>query len=327
MIAAESDDLGQVDGLRSHVYALAASFDFIQNGTCFAACEAGLYRSNNHGRSWHTAYQRLDIDGAITTTAVALAPANTSEQQVFAGVPGGILRSVAGGRSWFGTTLGAPPPIVTALGVSPNFTDDGTLMAATLEDGMFRSTDRGSYWQSSNFGLLDLHALCLAISPDFARDQTVFAGTESGVFRSVNGGRSWRELDVPHELAPVQSLALSPAFGHDGLVFAGTEACGLLVSQDRGATWTRLAENVVSGNVVSILLGHTFPARPDVLLLADGRLILSRDGGSTWSASNHHLPSDGEPTCLLAPVGLGMDLPVLVGLSEGGVHVITALYD
>ena len=131
---------------------------------------------------------------------------------MFAGVPGGILRPVDGGECWFIATLPSPPPFVAALAISPNYAHDGTLFAATLEDGVFRSADRGGYWAAWNFGLLDLNVFALAVSPDYASDETLYVGTESGIFRSTNGGRAWRAVDFPADRAPVRSRAcLSPA--------------------------------------------------------------------------------------------------------------------
>jgi len=81
-------------------------------------------------------------------------------------------------------------PLISALATSPNFADDGTILAGSIEDGVFCSMDRGVQWAAWNFGLLDLHVLCMALSPHFGRDETVFVGTETGLFRSTNGGHA-----------------------------------------------------------------------------------------------------------------------------------------
>jgi len=301
------------------VYSLATSPRFGQDGICFAARHSGLYRSDDGGLTWRVTYDSLNIEGPLTTTAVVISPHFETDQSVFAGVPGGILRSVDGGQSWDVVPLPSPPPHITSLVVSPDFAHDGTLLAGTLEDGVFRSSDRGSHWSAWNFGLLDLNTLALAISPDFANDETLFVGTESGIFRSTNGGRAWREVNFPPEFAPVLSLALSPNYGNDGVLFAGTESCGLLHSDDRGRTWTRLGEDVVTGAVNSIVLSPEFPVKTDVLVMLGEALLVSRDGGQSWLDWKAGLAIEEGLASVAAPQGLDPGTPLLVGLVGGGV--------
>jgi photosystem II stability/assembly factor-like uncharacterized protein len=301
------------------VYSLAVSPGFAQDGVCFAARPSGLYRSEDGGLTWQAAYASLQLEAPLTTPVVAMSPNFEVNRSVFAGVPGGVLRSMDGGQNWYIASFPPPPPFVSALVVSPNFAQDGTLLAGTLEDGVLRSGDRGEHWAAWNFGLLDLNVLCLAISPDFADDETLFAGTESGIFRSTNGGRAWREVDFSIEFAPVLSLALSPGFATDGLLLAGTESYGLFCSRDRGSTWERLGEGTVTGAVNSILLAPQFPAKPDVLVLLEDALLVSRDGGRSWSDWKPNLSLQRGISCVAAPYGLDPGVPLLMGQIEGGV--------
>jgi len=301
------------------VYSMATSPNFERDGICFAARPSGLYRSDDGGLTWQDAYASLELDTPLTTAAVAVSPNPEADRSVFAGVPGGILRSVDGGQSWYIASLPSPPPFVSTLVVSPNFAHDGTLLAGTVEDGIFRSADRGSHWSAWNFGLLDLNVLSMAISPDFANDETLFVGTESGIFRSTNGGRAWREVGFPTELAPVLSLAMSPDYANDGILFAGTESCGLFYSHDRGHTWTRLGEGVVTDAVNAIILSPQFPGKPDVLVLPGEALLISRDGGRSWSDWKAGLSIEQGMVSVAAPQGLDPEAPLLVGLVEGGV--------
>ena len=107
-----------------------------------------------------------------------------------------------------------PPPVVSALVISPNYARDGILLAGTVEDDVFSTSNRGRHWVACNFGLLDLNTICMAISPGFAHDETSFVGVDSGIFHSTNVGHAWREADFPLELAPVLSLALSPTYSN-----------------------------------------------------------------------------------------------------------------
>jgi photosystem II stability/assembly factor-like uncharacterized protein len=123
--------------LEDIVYDLAASPAFEQDGICFAARPGGLFRSEDGGRTWQHAYASLDLEAALTTAAVALSPAFQTDASVFAGASGGVLRSTDAGLTWLVASFPNPPPFVSCLAISPDFARDGTLFAATLEDGVF----------------------------------------------------------------------------------------------------------------------------------------------------------------------------------------------
>lgn len=301
-------------------YALAALPGLAQDGICFAARGSGLYRSDDAGRTWRYAYEALELESPLPTTTVVVSPDFASDHSVFAGVVGGILRSFDGGQTWHVAMLPSPPPMISALVISPDYAQDGTLLAGTMEDGVFRSADRGRKWAAWNFGLLDLNVLCIAISPGFARDETLFVGTETGIFRSTNGGRAWREVDFPTECAPVLSLALAP--GSDGSLFAGTEAHGLFRSDDQGRTWSRQGQDMVTGAVNAVLLSPEFPGQPHVLAVLGNAVLVSRDGGESWSHWKTHPAFEQGIAAVAAPQGLAAGAALLVGLVEGGVvHV------
>ena len=224
------------------VYALACTPDL---GVCFAARGSGLYRSvDGGGRSGnlhtiHWVLQNLCPRLLLFYRLITLITPS------FAGVPGGVLLSMDAGINWTPTWLASPPPMVSAMAISPNYSEDGVVFVGTAEDGVFRSADRGSHWTRWNFGLLDLTAYCMGVSPDYAVDETLYIGVESGIFCSTNGGRAWREVDLPVGYDAVLSLALSPDFAEDGVIFAGTESNGLLYSEDKGRTWRQVAAHIL----------------------------------------------------------------------------------
>jgi photosystem II stability/assembly factor-like uncharacterized protein len=297
----------QFDQLQAQdmIYAMARTGDL-----SFVARASGLYRSTNGGASWQPAYQTIDIDveQPLVTTAAA-----AHGQMVFAGVRGAILRSSNGGTDWFSAVLPPPAPLVSVLATSPNFEEDGHVVAGTAEDGVFVSTDRGLRWLPWNFGLLDLNVYAIAYSPTFTSDQTIYIGTESGIFRSKNGGRAWRPLPFPMDAAPVISLCFAPGDPADRRLLAGTEAHGLYASDDDGATWSHILPDLVSGAVNAIMGG---PDVADLSLLLDNELLVSKDGGMSWQASDMTFPAEAQPIAMLPEHA---KWPVSIGFSDGSI--------
>ncbi len=201
--------------------------------------------------------------------------------------------------------------LVTALAVSPRFTEDGILFAATLEDGVFQSSDRGTAWAAWNFGLLDLNVLCLAISADFVRDQTLFAGTGSGLFRSTNGGRAWREVELPVEYSAVLSIDMKA-----DAVLVGTETDGLFASRDGGRSWQRLGAHMIDGAVNTILSSEN---ANDLLVLHNDTLLVSRDAGASWSDWQQAGQTIEGVAAVAAPQGIAEGATLLAGLFDGRV--------
>jgi photosystem II stability/assembly factor-like uncharacterized protein len=296
------------------VYSLAASPTFDQDGVCFAARTSGLYRSKDGGQSWEFAYASLERHQQLITTAVAVSPCFAQDHSLFAAVKGGILRSSDGGETWFTTVLSTPPPLISALAVSPNFEHDGTLLAGTMEDGVFSSSDRGVHWTPWNFGLFDLNVLSIAISPAFGHDETVYAGTESGLFRSTNGGRAWRATAFPSECAPVLCLLIINDSEEGNTIFAGTENEGLFCSTDQGKNWLRLAQETITKSINDLQAIHLSESDHTLLALVEHSVLISHDYGRSWSK---HTTTDHVPTTMLAPTMT--DHLLLIGLLDKGV--------
>jgi photosystem II stability/assembly factor-like uncharacterized protein len=285
-----------------YIYCIAASPNFKKHGLVFVAKKSGLYRSTDKGRTWEDAFASMNLSAPLPITFAAVAPAGEIIY-VFACAAGQILRSLDAGQTWQVAALDTPAPLVTALVASPDFAQDGTLLAATVQDGIFRSTDRGVNWTGWNFGLFDPNINALV----FVDGQTILSGTQSGIFRSSNGGRSWRDLNFPMDLAPVLCLAVN----RDRTIYAGTEAEGLHVSCDQGKTWEQLSEGTVEHIYLDI--------SGKLLILRDGQLLLSENGGGSWQAARPGFEPASDISALNAPLGLDPAKPLLVGLSNGDI--------
>lgn len=248
----------------------------------FAATAAGLFRSDDAGRTWSPA----GVPPLPLLTAVAPSARFAANGTLYAGTETGCFRSTDGGGTWRQTLAGGA---VYAIVVMPGEEREEAVFVGTQADGILRSEDGGQTWRGANAGLLDLTVLALVFSPDVARDQTGFAATASGLYRTRNGGRSWREVALPRDEAAVQCVAISPDFANDRLVLAGTEADGLFRSDDDGATWESVRD-LSDGGVSAVAFSARFAASGLVAAATAGGVAFSRDGGTSWSLNGQGLP-------------------------------------
>lgn len=123
---------------------------------------------------------------------------------IFAGTPGGILRSVDAGATWQSANGGFRYPLDVWALVANN----GILFAATA-DGIYQSTNNGDLWTATT-NRENTRSL-------IAVNGTLYAGAIGAVLRSTDNGASWR---VSHEGLPNLNVWTLAVLGKS--VFAGT---------------------------------------------------------------------------------------------------------
>lgn len=303
---------GESSGLSVSSFAFAAAAAHGSSESLgLAAADSGLFFSRDSCRSWQRAPGPI---GALPMLTVCLAPFSSAGPRALLGTTGGIAYS-HDLSEWRLARLPQDGIDSISMVASPNFAEDGTLFAGTLDYGILHSLDRGSSWQARHFGLLDMRVFTTAISPLFAQDQTVLAGTPTGIFFSPNGGLAWREAAVPDEDDAVLSIAFAPNYQLGGLIAAGTEAGLLLKSLDGGHTWQYM-ETPCAGKSINAL--SFLPQRdsdPLMLLGAADRIYVSTGSGSRW-----HAWEAGQTVLTLASYADGAQRPfVLAGLKENGI--------
>ncbi|MEW6442083.1 MAG: hypothetical protein AB1640_14195 [bacterium] len=219
----------------------------------------GIAMSTDHAESW-SATGSTDLPQA-PATAVVLDPASPKDSRtLYAGfLPGGVYKSVDGGKHWAAKNsgLGADDNLnVWRLGLH----EDGTLLCAKtlayhagvpVGGGIFRSRDGAESWERLDVSVsLDfvfdiqmdprdsdtVYVACFDVPPaGFEAYGTSVPWPESrggGVFQSKDGGKSWRRLlNEPWSWG----VTLDPK--HPGTLYAGTFHGGVYRSVDAGATW------------------------------------------------------------------------------------------
>jgi hypothetical protein len=171
----------------------------------------------------------------------------------------------------------------TAVGISPAYEEDRTLLAGVLDLGVFRSTDGGRLWRPASAGLETMQVEGLLLSPGFAADGTSFAYDPYGpLHRSRDGARTWQALALE-----AYRVAMSPEFDQDGTLLAagGNHPYGEMhLSRDGGQSWDRIGQVPNASPLTTLSLAPLF-AQWQVAFAyeEEGQLYRSVDGGQHWS--------------------------------------------
>lgn len=302
------------------VYALALSPDSM---VLYAATGAGIFASRDRGARWQLSSEGLPEGArpqALATTArgflagttqglfrsregktwsavsdvgsgVLVRPIFSDPRQpdrVFAVTAPGLAKSSDGGGTW--TML--PNVFGDAPFVSLAFGDKNALYAGSAR-GAWKSSDDGATWQPLNTGLVSTSVHALLLAPN--NPDTLLAATRFGLWLSPDRGATWqaaRGLSDPYVLA----LAVDPATPR--LVYAGTWGSAFFVSNDGGANFSRVTENLASHAPIGSLIA----LRANVTILYAGTLgnglFRSVDGGKTWGPQSAGLASNARVTAL-----------------------------
>jgi DNA-binding beta-propeller fold protein YncE/photosystem II stability/assembly factor-like uncharacterized protein len=180
-----------------------------------------------------------------STESIALSPAFAQDQTLYVWTrDGGLLRSTEAGQTWTAASAG-----LSLLGygwgqilISSGFASDQTLYfvwTASQPDvplQVFRSTDAASSWERLVEGLPQDVSSVVLVAGGAAleiRDET------AAVERLVVADLDWQAGFLPPVAEiPFDRLVFSPRFGTDQTLWALGEGVGILVSKDRGQTWS-----------------------------------------------------------------------------------------
>jgi photosystem II stability/assembly factor-like uncharacterized protein len=214
--------------------------------------------SDNAGDDFREIGRNLDISGLGRMRATSAGVAH------IAGSRGALARTVDGGETWINVGVATSETVRDS-----SFPTADLGFALDADGGLFRTDNGGTSWGILDTGTSERPRAVLA--PDAV---VVLLVGPTGVRRSIDGGDSFaavRDSDV-------RSAALSDVdrAGAAVVVFGGGK---LAVSTNRGRTWRSMRRpsrrrSIVSADFVS--------SRTGFVLLSDGRVFSTGDGGGHW---------------------------------------------
>ena len=244
----------------------ALAFDPAHPTTIVAGTQpAGLFRSDDDGRSWQpiatgmrpyvtsgfyagesasnaTAAETSDVKHWARVTDIVFHP--DDPDIVIAGVEiDGTWRSVDGGRTWNRVTAGLATDDIHGFSVVRNASNTALFFATTC-DGIHRSSDTGLTWALEPLDSPWQYVRTLRQRKDdsgvvFVTNGNGPPGSNGRLFRSRDFGSSWENVALP--VQPESSmyfLATHPA--DPMLLFAVTNLGQIYRSLDGGESWTVL---------------------------------------------------------------------------------------
>jgi photosystem II stability/assembly factor-like uncharacterized protein len=238
--------------------------------------QAGVFKTASQGRTW----LRLgDFQGADWNRPIAVDP--TAPNVVYAGLFGGVAKSVNGGRLW---TVHPRLPCLNSAAIALDPRETGRLYVTGSQVcpatpappcKFYRSLDAGDTWQCT--GIVTRSTLdepLLRVDP-FTSD--VYVESSLGDLLRMDPGTTWTIL---HERLFATSFAVSPLAA--GTLWAGKQGA-VVRSRDGGETWQSFAAGLPSGSdVIGLAPDPVDPATIYAATRGSG-VFRSTDGGETWS--------------------------------------------
>ncbi len=314
-----------------------------------ATDDAGLVLSRDAGQSWR--------EQPTPRKASSVAVAETDPNIIFATFfKDGVWKSTDKGQTWKDLSQGLPKNLAThEVAISPVNPLDVYLIAAADWNGrFFYSNDGGQTWTDVS-----------KLTPDFPADPTLpndpkpaslsaprnltinplnpqelFIAANWRPCLSTDGGRTWAERAHGADISCVYDLRF-----FKGRTYAAAMDEGVFVSADNGGCWRALwplkYEPVIGGHYWRLAISDNNGVDRIVSTCTPwngyypGRVVLSEDGGKTFTSSTNGLPTTvphqntmwgtGAPRAMAADpknpltLYLGIDGDPSTGRSGGGV--------
>jgi photosystem II stability/assembly factor-like uncharacterized protein len=309
-----------------------------------AIASGGVWKTTNSGTTWTPIF---DAEGSYSIGCVTIDPNNENviwvgsgenNSQRSVGYGDGVYKSLDGGKSWKNMGLKASEHIGKII-VDPRNSDivyasaQGPLWSPGGDRGLYKSVDGGKTWKavltiSENTGVSDIwmdpRSSNVLYATSYQRRRHVWTllngGPESAIWKSTDAGATWRKLDkgIPKVDLGRIGLAVSPV--NPDVIYAIIEAAdakdrGSYRSNDRGESWTRLAD-YVSGSPQYYQELIPDPKNVDRVYSMDVFNHVTEDGGKTWKRLGEKYKHVDNHALWIDPA----DTDHLINGNDGGVY-------
>jgi photosystem II stability/assembly factor-like uncharacterized protein len=275
----------------------------------------GAWKTTDGGMVWKPIFDKQNV---ASIGAIAVAPSNPNTVYIGTGdvsnVGGavnqgnGMWKSIDAGATWQHIGL-EDSRHIAAIWVDPKNADVvfaaalGHTYAPNEERGIFKTTDGGKTWRKVLYKDDKTGAVDVAFAPDnpqigfatlwyhYVNPDTPFAGLlgtgGAGVYKTTDGGETWQQVNIP-QFAKAHlgrmGVVVAPGGQRVYLIVSERKEGGLYRSDDSGATWKKISDDVrVTGNGY---FSRVFldPHNPDIVYVAQTSLYRSTDGGVTFES-------------------------------------------
>ncbi|MFL6244586.1 MAG: VPS10 domain-containing protein [Thermoanaerobaculia bacterium] len=241
--------------------------DPCDENTVYAGSVAGLYRSDDKGKSWYVV-----SDEGLVINSIVLHPQRPN--RIVLGVEGdGVYVSNDRGQTYQRTSDGLHNVRVTTI--APDPFEKNRVYAAVVfggaASGIYRSDDAGKTWEKSSKTALP-EVLSLTIAAEADAEVKFLAATEKGLFWSSDA-HEWTQAEpssFPIRFDKVVRFNRTRAFA--------ATAEGVFTSRDAGKSWYRLAG--AKNRAVDIAIGTLDGKKALYALTAAGLEVFD---GANWS--------------------------------------------
>jgi photosystem II stability/assembly factor-like uncharacterized protein len=220
----------------------------------------------------------------------------------------GLYRSQDGGQTWSSANAGLTASAFRYL--APDPWHPGALLAGTEPGRIFRSEDGGQSWQefAGITRIPGVEAWYLPYSPRAGAVRNVYAQPGragsllasvevGGLLRSDDDGATWTcemvldDEDIHHITGhPDDPDLLYASLGYASIKYRDAaerpQIGGIARSRDGGKTWRKLETDYTRATIIPPTRRDLVLAGPAPRVSRDGRIVVSTDGGDTWTPAS-----------------------------------------